>query len=190
MTRRLPLKEEYFKYLYNIVRPLPRTYYKLCQELHNKKFRWFIRNDDNRCEDGLHLRELYIDEQGLDESHLEVQGFNKGDCTLFEVMVALAQRMDYELSGLIQPRNRTNKYFFEMLKNLKLDVFSDSNIVGDGMDPISECQIEEILENLLDRTYGYDGDGSLFPLKFRGPKDMAKVEIWYQMMLYINENYS
>lgn len=191
MTRRPTLREEYFKYLYKIVRPLPRTYYKLCQELHNKKFRWFIRNDDNRCEDGLRLRELYIEEQNLDEDHLEVQGFAKGDCTLFEVMVALAQRMDYELSGLIQPGNRTNKYFFEMLKNLKLDEFTDSKLIlGDGIDPISECQIEEILENLLDRTYGYDGEGSLFPLKFRGPQDMAKVEIWYQMMLYINENYS
>lgn len=192
MTRRLPIREEYFKYLYNIVRPMPKTYRKLCRELHNKKFRWYIRNDDNRCEDGLRLRELYIEEQKLDEDHLEVRGFMKMDCTLFEVMVALAQRMNYELSDLIEPGNRTNKYFFEMLRNLKLDKFNDSNLGPDAgrISSVSEAKIDDILECLLNRTYGYDGEGSLFPLKFRGQKDMTQVEIWYQMMLYINENYS
>lgn len=192
LTRRLTLREEYFKYLYDIVRPMPRTFYKLCRELHNKKFKWLIRNDENRCEDGLHLRELYIEEQQLDEDHLEVRGFMKGECTLFEVMVALAQRMNYQLSDLIEPGDRTNKYFFEMLKNLKLDKFNDV-ILGPGsgqIDPIAEAEIDDILESLINRMYGYDGEGSLFPLKFRGPKDMATVEIWYQMMYYINENYS
>lgn len=192
ITRRLTLREEYFKYLYNIVRPMPGAYRKLCRELHNKKFRWSIQNDDNRCEDGLHLRELYIDEQNLDENHLEVLGFMKGDCTLFEVMVALAQRMDYELSDLFEPGNRTNKYFFEMVRNLNLDKFSDSNLgPGSGrINTMAEREIDDILESLLNRTYGYDGKGSLFPLKLRGPNDMASVEIWYQMMLYIEENYS
>lgn len=171
---------------------MPKTYRKLCRELHNKKFRWYIRNDDNRCEDGLRLRELYIEEQKLDEDHLEVRGFMKMDCTLFEVMVALAQRMNYELSDLIEPGNRTNKYFFEMLRNLKLDKFNDSNLGPDAgrISSVSEAEIDDILECLLNRTYGYDGEGSLFPLKFRGQKDMTRVEIWYQMMLYINENYS
>lgn len=168
---------------------MPRAYMKLCEELHNKPFRWSVRNDDNRCEDGLHLRELFIEQNDLDEGHLEVQGFLQGSCTVLEMMVALAQRMDYELSNLISPANRTNKYFFEMIRNLKLDKYTDGKMIGDRLDPISECEIEEILENLLSRTYGYDGDGGLFPLKLRGPKDMAKVEIWYQMMLYINENY-
>lgn len=189
MTRRPTLREEYFKYLYNLVRPLPRTYQKLCKELHNKKYRWSVRNDDNRCEDGLHLRETFIEQNNLDEDHLEVRGFLKGDCTLFEMMTALAQRMDYELSDLVQPANRTNKYFFEMLKNLKLDKYTDGQLIGERIDPISELEIDEILENLLSRTYGYDGEGSLFPLKLRSPKDMAKVEVWYQMMLYISENY-
>lgn len=192
LTRRLTLREEYFKHLYDIVRPMPRTYHKLCHELHSKKFRWSVRNDENRCEDGLHLRELYIEEQQLDEDHLEVRGFLKGDCTLFEVMVALAQRMNYQLSDLIEPGDRTNKYFFEMLRNLKLDKFNDAYLgPGSGrINPIAEAEIDDILESLLSRTYGYDGDGSLFPLKFRGPKDMTTVEIWYQMMYYINENYS
>lgn len=189
MTRRLTLRDEYFKYLYNLVRPMPRAYMKLCEELHNKPFRWYVQNDDNRCEDGLHLREIFIEQNNLDDGHLEVRGFMKGECTVLEMMVALAQRMDYELSDLIAPANRTNKYFFEMIKNLKLDTYTDGKMIGNRLDPISECEVEEILENLLSRTYSYDGEGGLFPLKLRGPKDMAKVEIWYQMMLYINENY-
>lgn len=192
MRRRLTLREEYFKHLYNIVSPMPRTYYKLCQELHNKKFRWYIRNDQNRCKDGFHLRELYIEEQQLDEDHLEVREFMKEECTLFEVMVALAQRMNYQLSDLIEPGDRTNKYFFEMLQNLKLDKYSDAFLgpVRGQINPLHEIDIDDILESLLSRMYGYDGEGSLFPLKFRGPKDMATVEIWYQMMYYLDENYS
>lgn len=189
MTRRPTLREEYFQYLYKLVRPMPRTYYKLCKELHNKKYKWFIKNDDNRCEDGVNLRETFIEQGELDETHLEVQALQKGDCTLFEMMVALAQRMDYELSDLISPANRTNKYFFEMLKNLMLEEYTDSYLIGDQLDYASSGDIDDILESLINRTYSYDGEGSLFPLKQRYPKDMAKTEVWYQMMLYINENY-
>lgn len=188
-TRRPTLREEYFKYLYDIVRPMPRTYKKLCLELHTKKYRWSVRNDDNRLEDGVNLRVTFMESGGLDESHLEVQALTKGECTVFEMMVALAQRMDYELSDLVVPANRTNKYFFEMIKNLGLEKYNDAFLYGEGIDYSSEADIEEIIENLLSRTYGYDGEGSLFPLKQRYPKDMAKTEVWYQMMLYINENY-
>jgi hypothetical protein len=105
------------------------------------------------------------------------------------MMVALAQRMDYELSDLISPANRTNKYFYEMLKNLKLEEYTDAYLIGDQIDYASSGDIDDILEDLINRTYSYDGEGSLFPLKQRYPKDMAKTEVWYQMMLYINENY-
>lgn len=189
LTRRPTLREEYFQYLYKLVRPMPRTYYKLCKELHNKKYKWSIRNDDNRCNDGINLRDTFIQQSSLDETHLEVQALTKGDCTLFEMMVALAQRMDYELSDLIAPANRTNRYFFEMLKNLGLEEYTDGYLIGDRLDYASEAEIDEILEDLINRTYSYDGEGSLFPLKQRYPKDMAKTEVWYQMMLYINENY-
>jgi hypothetical protein len=84
MTRRPTLREEYFQYLYKLVRPMPRTYYKLCKELHNKKYKWFIKNDDNRCEDGVNLRETFIEQGELDETHLEVQALQKGDCTLLK----------------------------------------------------------------------------------------------------------
>ena len=41
---------------------------------------------------------------------------------------------------------------------------------------------------MLAREYSDNGHGGLFPLK-NPKKDQRKVEIWYQMTEYINENY-
>ncbi len=184
---RTTLKSEYFDWLYSLIKG-QRGYRKLCIELHKKAFRWFVPNDDNRCEDGLYLRTLYADEHGLDGSHLEVKYFFKGPCTVFEVLVALAQRVEFIK---YEPENRTNqtsRWFFEMVENLGLTRFSDSYSREDRFDELTETKIDEILEVLMDRTYDESGRGGLFPLKKRAPKDQSRVEIWYQLMYYLDEN--
>lgn len=190
MGRMTSLEKDYFRWLFAQVTGKRARYMLLCQELHKKSFRWFIPNDDNRRDDGLNLRDIFLEEKRYDESHLEIEYFLKADCTVFEVLVALAQRMNDLMYDLADTRNdKTPKFFEEMLGNLGLAHLTDASFLGEGVDPVTDVQINETLEVLMDRTYAYDGRGGLFPLKKRPPEDQSRVEIWYQMMLYLTENY-
>lgn len=189
MPRRTTLKEDYFSWLYGLVSKTPRSYMKLCRELHKYPFRWSVRNDDNRCADGISLRDRFIEEQNLDEAHLEVRYFLKGDCTVFEMMVALAERMDGITYDLKTHEDKKSKWFLEMLQNLKLSRFTDNSTPHEELDPVQEATVCDTLQILLDRTYGRSGAGSLFPLKRRHPDDMSRTEIWYQLMAWLDENY-
>jgi len=189
MTMRTTLREDYFHWLYDRVGSKHHRYKLLCRELHRKRFRWHIHNDDNRCEDGINLRDIFAEERDLDEDHLEMRYFFKGDCTVFELLVALAHRMNELMFDLAEQKDRSPKWFHEMLLNLGLNVFIDNYNLGRKFDPVTEAKIDDILEVLMDRTYDFYGRGGLFPLKKRPLKDQTQVEIWYQLMLYLNENY-
>jgi hypothetical protein len=183
------LREDYFSWLCKLAVPKRPGFLLLSRELHKKKFRWSIHNDDNRCEDGLELRDRYVEENNLDEDHLEVQYFLKGDCTVFEVIVALALRINDLMYDLNHQEDHTAKWFLEMLTNLGLNIFTDGYNLGERYEPVTEAKIDEILETLMDRTYDFYGHGGLFPLKRRPRKDQTEVEIWYQLMGYLDENY-
>lgn len=189
MGRKTTLNEDYFSWLCNLIRDHRHGYTVLCRELYNKTFRWHIHNDDNRCQDGLNLRELFIEEAGIDENHLEVRYFLKGECTVLEVLVALSKRINELMYDLNHQEDHTSKWFQEMISNLKLDEFTDKLARGARFTEVTEMQIDTLLEICLDRTYDVYGRGGLFPLKKRHPKDMATVEIWYQLMAYLDENY-
>ncbi len=187
--RNQTIREEYFLWLYKLVDGRKRSYRKLCKELYETKFRWSVHNDDNRCEDGIELRDLFVEEKGLDETHLEVESLLVGDCNVFEMMVALAQRMNNLSYDLNTQEDKTAKWFQEMLENLNLSVYLDNTSIDARLSPQQSGKVCEICDTLMDRTYDRYGNGSLFPLKRRHPKDMARVEIWYQLMLYLDENY-
>lgn len=189
MPRRTTLKEDYFSWLYSLISDQKRSYVKLCHLLHKQIFYWSVHNDDNRCEDGLNLRRIYIEENRLDESHLEVRYFLKGECTMFEMMVALAQRINGITYDLKTQDDKTAKWFYEMLQNLRISRFADNSSPYADLDPVQEATVHEILCDTLDRTYDKSGNGSLFPLKRQHPQDMRETEIWYQLMLWLDENY-
>lgn len=189
MKQRETLSNEYFAWLYNLVKSDRRniSHKNLCRVLYEKTFRWSVPNDDNRCDDGLELRDLYIQEKNLDTDHLEVISFVERGCSIFEVFVALARRINDVMFSLEDHGDYTSKWFHELLANLRLDDIIDGER---GMDPMDEVRINEVIEILLDRTYDFFGNGSLFPMKGRPRKDHRDVEIWYQMMAYLAENYT
>ena len=191
MPRRIiPIKEEYFDWLCaQVGANRPPGYRKLCSQLHQKIFRWKIHNDDNRCYDGQALRDQFVELLHLDESHVEVRYFLKGDCTVLEMLVALAKRIDEQMFDLKSHENRTGKWFLEMITNLRLDGCADSTTRDDRLDPVAEAAVDDVLERFMERTYDFYGRGGLFPLKRRPPEDQTDVEIWYQLMRYLDENY-
>lgn len=183
------INDEYFSWLYSKVKRQQRSYLKLSRFLHTILFKWSVANDDNRCEDGLNLRQNFIDENRLDESHLTLRYFMKAPCTVFEVLVALAGRLDFNMYELGNQESQEPRWYREMLMNLRLAEYTDNYNSSERFDEMTEQAIYKVIETFMDRTYAFDGTGGLFPLKRRPKNDQRTVEIWYQMMLYLDENY-
>lgn len=178
------IKSKYFKWLCDLV-GFDNNYSILARAMHRKDFYSVIDNDNNRAEDGKNIRELFIKnkEADLEYSEDELEYALGGPCSVLEMLIALAFRMEdilYECDGV----DRSNEYFWLMLRNLGVDTCTNDEITEEQV-----YVIEEILNDFLEREYERDGTGGLFPLK-NAKKDQRFVEIWYQMMSYLDENYS
>lgn len=165
-------EEQYFDWLKSQVgieygRNTSKTYDELLKCLFAKEFVWIIPNDDNRMEDGLDLRTEF-----LGGRHYEIlqQGVS-----ILEVIVALSRRLAFNAEG------DPNMWAWRLIENIEIHSFTD---------PIKPNEYEilnDMLETLIWRQFSTDGIGSFFPLL--DPKeDQTKVEMWYQMSAYINEN--
>ena len=140
-----------------------------------KKYQKQVALDEARIEDALSMREKFMNDSDF-EPMFDTRfllGVGLSDVSIFEIIVALADRMVYNCSDSID----RDAAFFIMFRNL----FS-------GIDENDIEKLHERVQNFLDREYGKDGFGGLFPLK-NPKKDQRKVEIWYQMMAYIIENF-
>lgn len=176
------LDNDYFRWLCELVDAdrEDRTYIYLMRELYETEFNYatanLIPNDDNRIEDGLKVREEYLEETGLHD-HLILSG----SCSLLEMMIGLAERME-ETFG----KYDYISWFWEMIGNLDLLEFDD--LVHDKDPRTFYRKVKGAIVTLLMRTYSRNGDGSLFPMN-KPRRDLRKTEIWYQMSNYLVERY-
>lgn len=179
----------YFEWLCNIVdaNRENNSYYILLKTLHKREFYGFIPNDSNRINDGKKLRELFIDELGI-ENDLEYDIYLdalSGPCSCLEMMVALAKRVEDDILFDPVDVDHSKEIFWKMVENLGLIDLDDEHYY----DKNGTYICTEALTKMLSRGYCRDGNGGLFPLKW--PKeDQRTVEIWYQMSAYLDENYS
>lgn len=172
MTPELP-DDVYLRWLYSQVASVriknpSRTYWSLLRHLYTTEFVWFIPNDDNRVEDGRALRYEFIQEHDI--IHPDKEWLDLG-CSMLEMLIALSRRLAFEAEG--QPR----AWFWHLLHNLELDTITD-----EGRYP--EARVDDIISNVIWRTYRADGRGGLFPLK-NAQRDQTRVEIWYQLAAYL-----
>lgn len=136
-------------------------------------FRWSIDNDDNRSEDGLQLRSIFMDDEGWNTNP-----FFEEDCSVLEMLIALAIRIENDIMWDGET-NKTAKWFWEMFDNL-------------GFNEVEPSDYMFILDTFLDRKYDKNGVGGLFPLTENNTKqhrNQKKVEIWDQAQSYLMENY-
>jgi hypothetical protein len=177
MTDGVPLDELYFRWLYEQVADPgfddeDLTYWEVLKVLFSVDFAFIIRMDENRVEDGKALRRRFVEEKGLtgvSRDWIEI------GCSVLELMVAMAER----LSFLDLEEAPAYYWFWELMKNLGLDRYSDSHDV-----PYED--IEEILTRVIFRQYGPDGQGGFFPLK-HPKRNQTKLELWAQLGDYIQE---
>jgi hypothetical protein len=145
--------------------------------LHKKEFVWFIPNDDNRIADAKILREEFFDtvpnwEYDENWEHLY--------CSMLEMLIALSKRISF-----IEGRLSSSDWFWIMIENV---CFFDCSDEAYENDPSISLRVDEILDRIIWRTYSYNGDGGLFPLR-DPPNDQRRVEIWYQMNYFLIEHY-
>jgi hypothetical protein len=176
--------QDYFLWLVNIIEVEGSEHY--CTEflwtLFRREFYWSVPNDNNRAEDGKKLREAFLRDNGL-SIYSYYYGYLDGPCSVLELLIGLAYRIDFILmSSDNEPR--VHKWFWEMVDNLKLEQCSDN-------DPYIKEKMSknhELISVFLDRKYDRFGNGGIFPLKHY-TSDQREVEIWYQMMTYLDERY-
>ena len=176
------IKHEYFHWLCDIVKPEQESgsYHFLLTDLHEKEFISLVDHDENRAYDGIELRDEFLRELGYPK-YTDIPG----ECSVLEMMVGLARRMDFETADPYDYdiSDRTSHWFWEMVDNLGLSAFDDGNYDELG----GYSYVDSVLETLVERKYLEDGYGGLFPLK-RPSGDQRKVELWYQMGAYLREN--
>lgn len=141
-----------------------RTYHDLLRLLMAREFLWFVPNDDNRIEDGLEVRREF--KAGIRDLWPP---------SVLEVIVALSRRLSFAADG------PAPMWAWQLITNLEL------HKMWDPLRRRKEIAAEEILDNLIYRTYQPDGYGGFFPLIDAGDADQRKVEIWYQMAAFVEE---
>lgn len=179
------VQEEYFKWLYSKIensreaRP-EKSFWILAEQMFNKEFRYFVPNDDNRAQDGLDLRyQFIVGDNGWHPSYVD----RLGPCSFLEMLIALSERMDFEVEYDESLGSSPGEWFWVLMKNLELDRFTDDEYLE------RDCRgyVNTVLEVVIERRYSHNGDGGLFPLN-NPPDDQRDVEIWYQMSAWLMEN--
>lgn len=174
------IREEYFDWLRKVIRSgkdyRSVSYKKLLIYLHNEEFTYSVPMDANREAKGIDLRWKFTLDTGREESSERILYYLDGPCSVLEMMVALA--IDCE-NLMDDPRygDRTGTWFWGMINNLGLGAMHDDNY---------DYRIVDLkVHRFLDREYAPNGKGGLFTVR-RCDKDMRDLEIWHQLLLYLN----
>ena len=180
----MSLDSGYFRWLcdkagINLDPAFGQSYVKLAHILSENTFYSVVPRDIHRAKDGVRLRLDYYDICGKMPKNRDE------DASFLEVLVALSMRMsDLTVDGN-DGGYAVKKFFWELLRNIKIDIFDDKKWVPGS----TEGYIKWVLRTVCQRIIQRDGSGGFFPLK--DPKmDQRSVEIWYQMNAYLMENYS
>lgn len=172
----------YFDWMYQIVgvNPIPpniRSYKKLLQHLNGVVFTYTMDMDSQRVDDAYYLRYEFLRELNLNESDFGYLLDRDLECSILEVMVALAFRMEQQILTEEEFGDRTGLWFWTMVDSLGLTPMYDAKYNPDYTD--------EVLTRFLNREYFKNGSGGLFTVN--GSRiDMRKTDIWYQMCAFVN----
>ena len=169
------LREEYFEWLRHLIRV--RGHDKLLRRLHETEFRYYIPMDGNRFEDGVNLRYQFADEKSHHYRFVSAWIDDRG-CSILEMMVALAIRIEDQIMSDSEYGDRTHQWFMSMLKSMGIADMDD--------DHFNPAIVDLALSDMMDHNYQKNGAGGLFTLR-KSRKDMRKVEIWCQAMWYLDD---
>lgn len=149
------------------------TFRKLFTFLHDTEFTYFVPHDENRAADGMDLRYRFC----LHHDCEDLEYCLDGPCSVLEMMVALAIRCEERIMSDPNYGDRTSQWFWGMISSLGLSGQTDYNF--------NERLVQDVLWTFLNREYAPNGKGGLFTIR-RWDRDARDVEIWHQLMAYLN----
>lgn len=135
--------------------------------------------DCNRYEKGLALREDFVDGNPMLEQYVE--RYAPSQCSVLEMMVALAEDCEDKIMGDPDLGDRTHVWFWLMMNKLGLDEYDDPHY--------DDRDVNRIVDRMVNRTFKANGEGGLFG-RLKMKEDMRKVEWWYQLNYYLREYYA
>ena len=152
------------------------SYNRLLAYLYEIEFTYLNPMDQNRAENGVGLKYSFAMTQGYEDEAEEVLDILDAPCSVFEMMVALSIQaediMDNPTVG-----DRTGQWFWTMIANLGLGSMRD--------DKFNKVYVDEVITRFLNREYEPNGKGGLFVIR-NCEYDLRDIEIWVQMLWYIN----
>ena len=164
---------DYFDWMYNLVcrnrYSKNISFKKVFSYLNDTKFTYSIRMDLNRAKDGTELRRRYANEFKIANIYDRICG----PCSVLEMMIALAIRCEETIMDDENFGDRTDQWFWDMMKNLGLGHMDD--------DEFDEEYVSDVITRFLNRDYEPDGRGGLFFVR-NCDIDLRDVEIWIQML--------
>lgn len=168
---------DYFDWMYNLVcrnrYSKNISFKKVFSYLNNTKFTYTIRMDLNRAKDGTELRRRYANEFKIANIYDRICG----PCSVLEMMIALAIRCEETIMDDENFGDRTDQWFWDMMKNLGLGHMDD--------DEFDEEYVSDVITRFLNRDYEPNGRGGLFFVR-NCDIDLRDVEIWIQMLWYLD----
>lgn len=181
----IEIDELYFKWLMSQLDEPSVAFQRLCWMLHQNTFQRRVGNDVNRASDGVQLRHRFLEDYTeVDIDPRITNEFLSLECTWLEMLIALADRLDFMYDGGVKER------FMEMVANLGLlpILFTSLGMSGrtiyDEVDQdLVDSATTRVDSNLVDRN----GLGGLFPLSESNHPDQREVEIWSQHAAYFSE---
>lgn len=175
-------KEQYVEWLYSQVMPDGMyngySYLQLLLHLNRAPFRVINPLDEARADEGRDLRSEYMVE--THKRYLEGVLFPSKEATFLEVLIALSSRMAFEVCDKMTHTDA----FVEMLRNAGLMDYDDDSMVSLG----AIKDLEKRIDDIIDRNYGVDGSGGLFPL-ISPMRNQQQLPLFEQMEDYLNENF-
>ena len=175
------IRNDYFDWLYDIVcdnKPNDTTSYsKLLMHLHTIEFTWVLPMDENRASCGKDMRYRFAIHHNDLGSVDEILDILDKPCSVFEMMVALAVKMEEDIMDDPEYGDRIGYWFWGMIISLGLGSMWDANF--------DKKYVNEIIDKFLNRDYMPDGSGGLFTIR-DCDCDLREVEIFHQMCWYLN----
>ncbi len=148
------------------------------------EFTWdrSIPRDSDRESDGRYLRLAFAEEEGGEVT----DGIMSVPCSFLEFLAALAFAIEDKLMYDPSEPDKTSEWFWEMMDNSGLSRYDDQYMMEGRT--LAYQMASATMDKVMNRRYGKNGDGGLFPLKHPAA-DQRKVEIWYQANAYFIEEF-